>query len=388
MSGTPITVTETQEKIHRQKTRAGDPQAGYLEEKIVGSEYINITEAEGAVGKKLVVSIDAAKVATGISDHKVMVDSTDTEEYLESKLEAGDGIALAKAGTSPEAIIISGDYVAGTGITITGASTQKTIATTITQVVTEDPFTGSADVVPESSAVSDLLLECTITDDPDILSGDALLYNSRFISTNEMDFVEKSEEDTTDMWDADKYPKYATYITQVPVWQTSNNYRLAMNKMGIYSTYSAEGTNQWAVVLLPIMIQEDISDEDATVFLDVMFECPVTDGASTTARVKATARFLKADFASITGAYVSDIQDVVYPVSTGASIVRKITFELDLSAMILAGLTFDTPVFAQVGLMCEAINADPAPTETTATILGARFMYKTKTLGLRIGDVS
>ena len=184
MSGTPITVTETQEKIHRQKTRAGDPQAGYLEEKIVGSEYVNITEEDGSVGKRLVVSIDASAVATQISDHKLKVDVSDTAQYLESKITASEGVAVAKDGTSPKTMKITGAYVAGTGITITGTAT-KTINTTITQVATEDPFTGHATKVPTSNAVAEVLQECTITDDPDILSGDALLFNSRFISTNE-----------------------------------------------------------------------------------------------------------------------------------------------------------------------------------------------------------
>ena len=96
MSGTPVTIAETQEKIHRSKTRIGDGQAGYLEEKIEGSEYINITEKDGAVGKKLVVELDASAVATGVLDHKVKVDASDVAELLESKITAGTGIAITK----------------------------------------------------------------------------------------------------------------------------------------------------------------------------------------------------------------------------------------------------------------------------------------------------
>jgi len=381
---TPVTVAETQEKIHRSKTKQADPQSGYLEEKIVGSEYVNITEDDGAVGKCLVVSLDASAIQA-VSDHKVAVDVSDTANYLENKIIATSGVAVAPDGTNPKTMKITGAYVAGDGISITGTAT-KTINSTITQVVTEDPFTGHATKVPTSEAVSDLLQECTITDNADVISGDALLYNSKFISTNEMSFAEKSAQSSEGMWGTDKYPDRTAYLSKQPKWEPANG-RGSLGEAPIFSTYSADSTNTWCVAFVPVAICEDISNEDAKVYLDVMFKCAKTAGASTTARVKATANAFKGGFEAITPAYISEGKDVVYPASTGTSLVRNITYTFDLAAFVAAGLTFDTPVFGYVALSCGASNADPAPTATDAIILGARFRYKTKTLGLRIADV-
>jgi len=382
---TPVTVAETQEKIHRSKTKQADPQSGYLEEKIVGSEYINITEEDGSVGKRLVVEVDAAAIVSGVVDHKVKVDASDTANYLKNKIIATSGVAVAPDGTNPKTMKITGAYVAGAGISITGTAT-KTIASTITQVVTEDPFTGHATKVPTSEAVSDLLQECTITDNADVISGDALLYNSKFISTNEMSFAEKSAQSSEGMWGIDKHPNRTAYLSKQPKWEPENA-RGSLGEAPIFSTYSADSTNSWCVAFVPVAICEDISNEDAKVYLDVMFKCAKTAGASTTARVKATVNAFKGGFEAITPAYISEEKDVVYPASTGASLVRNITYTFDLATFVVAGLTFDAPVFGYVALSCGASNAVPAPTATNAIILGARFRYKTKTLGLRIADV-
>jgi len=190
MSGTPVTVTETQEKIHRQKTRSGDPQAGYLEEKLIGSEYVNITEEDGAVGKRLVVSLDASAIQA-VSDHKVAVDVSDTANYLENKIIATSGVAVAKDGTNPKTMKITGAYEAGAGISITGTET-KTINSTITQVVTEDPFTGHATKVPTSQAVADLLKSLTVTSATDCGgSGASIMQKTQYIPASSITVIEK-----------------------------------------------------------------------------------------------------------------------------------------------------------------------------------------------------
>lgn len=65
MSGTPVRPASTQEKIHRQKTKEGDTQAGYLQEKLVGSEFVTIVEEDGSVGKRLKIELNMTGVAGG-----------------------------------------------------------------------------------------------------------------------------------------------------------------------------------------------------------------------------------------------------------------------------------------------------------------------------------
>lgn len=210
MSGTPVTVAETQEKIHRSKTRIGDGQAGYLEEKIVGSEYINITEEDGAVGKKLVVELDASAVATGVLDHKVKVDASDVAELLESKITAGTGIAITKKTVSGKKNLeIAGAYTEGAGIDITAdvikldanlddlkdvviagqaegqivsydSGTSKFVNT---DYAVETTFSGTASKIPNSDSVADTLRALTITDATDVSSsGNSIMYKTKDVN--------------------------------------------------------------------------------------------------------------------------------------------------------------------------------------------------------------
>lgn len=210
MSGTPVTVAETQEKIHRSKTRIGDGQAGYLEEKIVGSEYINITEEDGSVGKKLVVELDASAVATGVLDHKVKVDASDVAELLESKITAGTGIAITKKTVSGKKNLeIAGAYTEGAGIDITadvikldanlddlkdvviGAGAEGQLVSydsgsskfVNTDYAVETTFSGTASKIPNSDSVADTLRALTITDAADVgASGNSIMYKTKDIN--------------------------------------------------------------------------------------------------------------------------------------------------------------------------------------------------------------
>ena len=91
----PKRTDPSQEKLLRVKTRTGDPQSGYLEEKLAGSKYVNIIEEDGASGKRLRIELDGASVSAEISDHKVKVDNADTAEYLGNKITAGDNITVS-----------------------------------------------------------------------------------------------------------------------------------------------------------------------------------------------------------------------------------------------------------------------------------------------------
>lgn len=119
MSGTPIGTT-TQEKIHRLKTKVGDTQSGYLEEKVIGSEYITITEEDGSVGKRLKYELDATAVTDGILDHKVSVVENDPAQYLSDKLTEGNAITITANDVGGyDNLEIAASYTGGTGIDIT-----------------------------------------------------------------------------------------------------------------------------------------------------------------------------------------------------------------------------------------------------------------------------
>ena len=107
------------EKNYRAKTKQADSQSGYLEDKVVGSTYINITEEDGTVGKRLKVEVDASALGTAIDSGKVLVSSTDTtKNYLYNKLVAGNAITITKTTGGNESVTIDGAYVAGAGISI------------------------------------------------------------------------------------------------------------------------------------------------------------------------------------------------------------------------------------------------------------------------------
>ena len=382
MSGTPVTVTETQEKIHRQKTRSGDPQAGYLEEKLIGSEYVNITEEDGAVGKRLVVSLDASAIQA-VSDHKVAVDVSDTANYLENKIIATSGVAVAKDGTNPKTMKITGAYKAGAGISITGLAT-KTIASTITQVVTEDPFTGHATKVPTSKAVSDVLHECTITDSSDLLSGNALLHKVKDIPLGSCSFVEKTDRPSF----TDHYPTLSEISAANTTWSTLGNYgRGRGNALRIYSTEAteAEGVKEYTAAICNLSIDEDIKMvADSTLYVDVLFQCDATGEGNYIANVKCQPVFFDGTTLLDNLPYfpAAVIKQVEYPYLTSQGttdfIMRKITYAINLGATCPAGKWLSGALI----FTCDA-SADVKG----ATITGLRARYATKTIGLRTADI-
>jgi hypothetical protein len=372
-------------KANMVKTKEGDTQSGYLQEKIIGSAYVNITEDDGASGKCLVVEVDGTALAAGVSTNKVKCSSNDTTpDYLSSKLVAGTGITITTAPDGGnEKATIAGAYTAGTGISITGAS----IASTITQVVTETFFTGNGDVVPESLAVGNLLRTTTITDSDDVVSGDALLFRTTDIPATAISVIETIGAGS--VWGADKYPSQATVLASTDISYNNANGAI-LNRRGIYSIYDAiEGNNSWAVALVPISFHEDFSNEDNIAYLDVLFACPKTVGDATVARVKADVYLWDGNGALAGNTFDPDIQDVDYEISTGADKALKITFTLDLNAFGGASAPdFTTWVSGVVVLSCEAENASTPPTSQEAKIMSARLRYKTKTIGLRIDDVT
>jgi hypothetical protein len=94
-----VSTLKPDSKLHQLKTKQADEQAAYLEEKVVGSTYVNITEVDGAKGKALQIEIDGTALE-GVASNKVARDSGDAQAgYLADKLIAGDNITLANVGS-------------------------------------------------------------------------------------------------------------------------------------------------------------------------------------------------------------------------------------------------------------------------------------------------
>lgn len=374
MSGTPVRPASTQEKIHRQKTKEGDTQAGYLQEKLVGSEYVTIVEEDGSVGKRLKVEVDASALGTAIDSGKVLVSSTDTtKDYLLSKLVAGNAITLTEQNhAGNENILIDGAYVAGAGISIV----DDTIASTITQVVTEDTFTGSTSKVPTSQAVADLLKSLTITSAADCGgTGNALIHKVKDIPLGSCSFVE----DTSSPSFTDHYPTLGSILSAVPTWDTSGSYgRGKGNSLLIFST-EAEGVAEYTAAVCNLSIDEDIDMlANSNIYVDVLFECVATGERNSIANVKCQPVFYDGTTLLSALPYLpaASIKQVELPKAD--SRIRKITYEITLGDQCNAYKW----LYGALVFTCDA-SAD----SKRATIIGLRVRYATKTIGLREVDV-
>ena len=371
---TPVTVAETQEKIHRSKTKQADPQSGYLEEKIVGSEYVNITEEDGSVGKRLVVSLDASAIQA-VSDHKVAVDVSDTANYLENKIIATSGVAVAPDGTNPKTMKITGAYVAGAGISITGTAT-KTIASTITQVVTEDPFTGHATKVPTSKAVADLLKALTVTSATDCGgSGASIMQKTISLPVTNCCINEGGQGDFTD-----NYPSTFNAIDLL------ENQRLTFAKrtfgLKLITTESTPSSAEdgFGAVLLEAMIDEDCADNNM-IFLDVVVQTKDNGGNDAQTNLKCIATGQNEGQSIQNDVKYEKILD-----AAGNGLYKKVSFEMDLGG-ITAGSPFAIKFFLCSGSALIAPDAGYACMDEF-TLLSARIRYGIKTINLREVDVN
>ena len=372
---TPVTVAETQEKIHRSKTKQADPQSGYLEEKIVGSEYINITEEDGSVGKRLVVEVDAAAIVSGVVDHKVKVDASDTANYLKNKIIATSGVAVAPDGTNPKTMKITGAYKAGTGISITGLAT-KTIASTITQVVTEDPFTGHTTKVPTSQAVADLLKSLTVTSATDCGgTGNSIMWKTISLPVTNSCVCEGGQADFTD-----HYP--STFAVNDLVGNQGLTFaeRTFGLKLMTKESTPSSAEDGFGAVLLEAMIDEDCADNN-TIFLDVVVQTKYNGGNNAQTNLKCIA------IGQNEGQSIR--QDVKYEKildAAGNGLYKKVSFEMDLGG-ITAGSPFAIKFFLCSGSALIAPDAGYVCMDEF-TLLSARVRYPIKTINLRNVDIN
>jgi len=371
---TPVTVAETQEKIHRSKTKQADPQSGYLEEKIVGSEYVNITEEDGSVGKCLVVSLDASAIQA-VSDHKVKVDASDTANYLENKIIATGGVAVAPDGTNPKTMKITGAYVAGPGISIYGLA-NKTIASTITQVVTEDPFTGHATKVPTSQAVADLLKSLTVTSATDCGgTGNSIMWKTISLPVTNSCVCEGGQAGFTD-----HYP--STFAVNDLVGNQGLTFAERTFGLKLITKESTPSSDEdgFGAVLLEAMIDEDCADNN-TIFLDVVVQTKYNGGNNAQTNLKCMA------IGQNEGQSIR--QDVKYKKildAAGNGLYKKVSFEMDLGG-ITAGSPFAIKFFLCSGSALIAPDAGYQSVDEF-TLLSARVRYPIKTINLRNVDIN
>lgn len=388
------------EKNYRAKTKQADSQSGYLEDKVVGSTYINITEEDGTVGKRLKVEVDASALVAGVVDHKVKVSSNDTTaNYLLSKLVAGNAITLAKQNPEGnEKIIIDADYTAGTGIDIdittisldadlddlndvvigAGAEGQLisydsgTSKFVNTDYAMETTFSGTTSKVPTSKAVAELLQDLYITDATNCgSSGDALIHKVKDIPLGSCTFVEVTSDPSFYL----NYPLLGEIMSKTPTWDTSGDYgRGKGNSLMIYS-----GMQEYTAAICNLSIDEDIDMiADSTLYVDVLFECTETGEGNYIANVKCQPFLYSGSTLVSALPYLpsAEIEQVEYP-ATG-SIVRKITYEITLGDQCPDGKWF----YGALVFSCDA-----SANIKSATIIGLRTRYATKTIGLRIDDV-
>ncbi|OPZ93053.1 MAG: hypothetical protein BWY74_01308 [Firmicutes bacterium ADurb.Bin419] len=328
---TPVTVAETQEKIHRSKTKQADPQSGYLEEKIVGSEYINITEEDGSVGKRLVVEVDAAAIVSGVVDHKVKVDTSDVAEFLENKITAGTAIAITeKTVSGKKNLEIAGAYTAGVGISIT----DDEIASTITQVVTENPFTGHTTKVPTSKAVADLLKALTVTSATNCgSSGNSIMWKTISIPVTNSCVCEGGQADFTD-----HYP--STFAVNDLVGNQGLTFAERTFGLKLITTESTPPSAEdgFGAVFLEAMIDEDCADNN-TIFLDVVVQTKYNGGNNAQTNLKCMAIGQNEGQSIRNDVKYEKILD-----AAGNGLYKKVSFEMDLGG-ITAGSPFAIKFF-------------------------------------------
>jgi hypothetical protein len=378
MSGTPVTIAETQEKIHRSKTKLLDGQAGYLEEKIVGSEYINIVEDDGAVGKCLKVELDASAVITGVLDGKVKVDTSDVREFLENKITAGTGISITKKTVSGKKNLeIAGAYTAGAGIVITGAS----IASNITQVVTESTFTGHPTRVPTSKAVADVLQLGLITDADSLASsGNALMYKTISVPVHGMGLCEyKGASNITNHYPS-KIGVPDIYANNVANFFT--RYPTGIKVLTVESSEPSEDDG-YAMLYANVTLDEDVADY-SHIFVDVVALISARGGDDSQTNIACVA--IASNSLDATPTVSSRQTEKIFD-AEGLGKCVDLSFDMDISAMTHTSKK-PTAFTAALYVASDLLPADEGYGMLgEVTILSCRIRYATKTINLRIADV-
>ena len=194
----------TPEKNYQVKTKEGDKQSSYLENKLIGSTYVTLTEEEGTYDKRLKIEVDAGAIGAGVLDWKVAVDSGDvaTPGYLEDKLIEGDGtVSVTNNGTEIE-VELDADLDDLNDVTVTAVANLDILrydnATSqwINDVALEAAHTGAIDAVPTARSISNLLQGLVVNTNEDFAEGYesvANMYRTIDMDVSRIMFIEDTD---------------------------------------------------------------------------------------------------------------------------------------------------------------------------------------------------
>jgi len=296
---------------------------------------------------------------------------------------------VAPDGTNPKTMKITGAYVAGAGISITGTAT-KTIASTITQVVTEDPFTGHATKVPTSKAVSDLLQTCMITDDDDLgTGGDALMWHAEFMEPSRLLLISNTDATASNILDS-SFPKASSMIATTPVVSDNGDagYRLFGNFKIITEETPAAGDPHYNVAFAKFFTHEFYAKDfplgvGKNLYLDLFLKLPATGVALSELKLKIHPYYVDEGGSDFGTFYIPQTLTVQYDGSgTAIYLWEKVS---------LTGLNSDAnPQAIAFFITVQSEDATPTATYTTINeveIAGVRLRYPKRTIGLRKADV-
>jgi len=338
------------------------------------------------VNKPLSLAAIAALAGKLNSDAFIIGDALDVETY---GIEDGDVLIwneiLEKfvAGYFEFAVLsavdVDADYILDNGVL-----TWDELAGNFKALNTlEETFSGETDKIPLSSSLKTMLQALYITDaDTCGAAGDALMYRVKDIPLSAISIIEDSDVTLVELEGHDLHPAIGEIAQLTPIWENSGSGygRGVLNTIAINTTDAVSDTCSGCI--LPLSIDADISDEDATIYFDVLFSCEKTLGAEETAEIRLYV--ILNDIANVTHTpiFIAPVyKNVVYEASTGVSTVRKITFEIGISDPTIVNWTSGGAVLT-VG------SAGVAEFDSNnAIIVGARLRYKTKKIGLRIADV-
>jgi len=383
----------TPEKNYQVKTKEGDKQSSYLENKLIGSTYVTLTEEEGTYDKRLKIEVDAGAIGAGVLDWKVAVDSGDvaTPGYLEDKLIEGDGtVSVTNNGTEIE-VELDADLDDLNDVTVAAvadddllrydfASSQWT-----NDVALESTHTGATDKVPTARSLSNLLQGLVVNTNEDFAEGYesvANMYRTIDMDVSRIMYVTKAATTLVD-----SYPDPADLIGTEAVFVTGvDPDRDVFGQVGIKTKEDGAGSDYFMAALMQFTLNEDYMEASAgvgsTIYLDVMFKLADSSNVAWETQVRAFPYYVKdADTARTA---LSTVDNVISWTINGTDLYEWHSFAITGPS----ASTTPTPIAIFLACLSEdGTTYDDTPINN-ATICGARVRYKKQTLQLRTADVS
>jgi len=392
MSGNVRGSATTPERNYQVKTKEGDKQSSYLENKLIGSTYVTLTEEDGTYGKRLKVEIDAEAVGAGILDWKVKVDSSDaTPEYLEDKIIEGDGTVDVTNNGSEIEIELDADLDDLNDVTVTAAANldimryDNATSQWINDMALEATHTGATTAVPTARSLSNLLQGLVVNTNEDFAEGYESVANQYKVKDIDVSRIMYATKTATTL--VDSYPDPADLIGTSAVFVTgSDPDREEFGQVGIKTKEDGAGSDYFMAALMQFTLDEDYMEASAgvgsTVYLDVMFKLADSSNVAWETQVRAFPYYVKdADTARTA---LSTVDKVISWTINGTDLYEWHSFA------ITGPSASTTPTPIAIFLAClsgDGTTYDDTPINN-ATICGARVRYKKQTLQLRTADVS